>query len=226
MRAPLGALALTAALLAGLPASAGIVTTPEIIAAGASPLCLDYQVVGFCVWLDCTPFGCDITVTPKICHYLPDAVVSSYHRSGENPWVEMSPVSAAARATGTGLLSSLIGGLGLLLDGGVRTEGDGAREDKGMPFKEVSVIGSPAAAAMSVGSAHFLCPSVAVPFEPYLLTELDAFPWRTGLDRAASIPRPSFRACARSGSGPSTPGGACTRASARSSRPRTRRPRR
>jgi integrating conjugative element protein (TIGR03756 family) len=147
-----------AVLLLAPSAQAGLITTPEIVAASASPACLDYQVVGVCIWLDCHPFGCDITVTPKICHYLPDVVVSSYHRSEQNPWVEMSPLSAAALGVG----SSLMGGL---LDGGLRTEGDGNRENKAMPFKEVSVIGNPAVGSSLISRAH-LCPSTAVPFTP------------------------------------------------------------
>jgi integrating conjugative element protein (TIGR03756 family) len=109
---------------------------------------------------------------PKICHYLPDVVVSVHHRSEQNPWVEMSPLSAAARDVSSTLM-------GLLIDGGTRSEGDGEREDKGMALNEVSVIGHPMARAAPFGLP--LCRSQALLFRPYLLTQLDAWAWRTGL---------------------------------------------
>ncbi|MDC6538644.1 TraU family protein, partial [Pseudomonas syringae] len=72
------------------PAAAGTVTSATLVASTLSPDCLEYKVVGICYWLLCTPFGCKVKTSTKVRHFVPDAVVSSYSNTGENPWVEVS----------------------------------------------------------------------------------------------------------------------------------------
>src|SRR3546814_14583165 len=75
--------------------------TATIVGSVASPDCLEYRVVGICYWLYCTWTGCTVRTSTKVRHYVPDAVVSSYSNTGENPWVEvqsMSPTHASAEA--------------------------------------------------------------------------------------------------------------------------------
>src|SRR5690606_30706272 len=79
--------------------------TAGIVAAALSPDCLAYRISGICYWLYCTPFGCSVRTSVRVSHYVPDAVVSSYSDTGENPWAEvalMSPPNATARAGGDG----------------------------------------------------------------------------------------------------------------------------
>ncbi|MFH7450973.1 TraU family protein, partial [Pseudomonas syringae pv. tagetis] len=52
-------------------------------------------VVGICYWPLCTPFGCTVKTSTKVRHFVPDAVVSSYSNTGENPWVEVSSLSSS-----------------------------------------------------------------------------------------------------------------------------------
>src|SRR3546814_7544173 len=76
-----------------------------IIGSVASPDCLEYRVVGICYWLYCTWTGCTVRTSIKVRHYVPDAVVSSYSNTGENPWVEvraMSTPNPSAQAGGDG----------------------------------------------------------------------------------------------------------------------------
>ena len=37
------------------------------------------------------PFGCSVRTSVKVRHCIPDAVVSSYSNTGENPWIEVRP---------------------------------------------------------------------------------------------------------------------------------------
>lgn len=60
-------------------------TTPSIIASISSPQCLEYRMVGICYWLLCTPFGCKVKTSPKVRHFIPELVVSSYSTTGSNP---------------------------------------------------------------------------------------------------------------------------------------------
>ncbi|MDU7998828.1 TraU family protein, partial [Pseudomonas syringae pv. actinidiae] len=76
------------------PAAAGTVTSATLVASTLSPDCLEYKVVGICYWLLCTPFGCKVKTSTKVRHFVPDAVVSSYSNTGENPWVEVSSLSS------------------------------------------------------------------------------------------------------------------------------------
>lgn len=71
---------------------AGSISTPAIVASVASPDCLDYQITGICFWLKCDP-KCKIRTSIKVKHFVPDAVVSSYHRTGGNPWIDMALLS-------------------------------------------------------------------------------------------------------------------------------------
>lgn len=124
------------------------ITTPEIAALSLSPLCLDYRVTGVCFFLDCGPFGCTVRTSPRISHYLPDAVVSSYQRTGENPWLEMAFLSAVGEA-----LNGLLGVLaGFLVDGGHQTEGRRVQIHATVRFKETDVIGHPLATPLAAVS--------------------------------------------------------------------------
>ena len=69
--------------LLGLPISALALNSATITTSIASPDCLGYRVVGACYWLFCTNFGYSVRTSPKIRHYVPDAVVSSYANTGE-----------------------------------------------------------------------------------------------------------------------------------------------
>ena len=86
-------------------------------------------VSGVCVWLNCGPFGCSLVTVPKVRHRSPDVVVSAYHETGENPWLEMQPVTRAAQAG---------------LEGGLTAEAS-RRQHTNLRFKNVDAIGHPLA---------------------------------------------------------------------------------
>ncbi|HDR9434662.1 TPA: TraU family protein, partial [Burkholderia multivorans] len=70
--------------LLGATVSAFAVDTATLIASVLSPDCLAWRVVGVCYWLSCSMFGCTVQTSVKVRHYVPDAVVSSYSRTGAN----------------------------------------------------------------------------------------------------------------------------------------------
>lgn len=139
----------------------------QIMARTVSLQCLDYRVSGVCVWLDCGPFGCSVVAVPRISHRIPDVIVSAYHETGENPWVEIRPLVRALQGP---------------LEGGLTAEAV-ARQHTNLRFKNVDAIGHPIVAALGTEFAQtgLVCPSSAVPMEPYFVSTLDTIAWRFGV---------------------------------------------
>jgi integrating conjugative element protein (TIGR03756 family) len=151
---------ITAALLS-LPLSALALNTATITASSISPDCLAYRVVGVCYWLRCTNFGCSVRTSPKVRHYVPDAVVSSYSNTGQNPWFELRPLSVpnpTAQAGGDGTSAT-------------------SHENNLSKFKNADVIGHPASATFT-GPPGYACPGAGKPLVPYFLSTLDTLAWR------------------------------------------------
>lgn len=148
----------------GLPLSAAALNTVIITNSSLSPDCLAYRVVGVCYWLYCTNFGCKVRTSPKVRHYVPDAVISSYNNTGDNPWSEVRLLSAAnstARSGGDG-------------SAGISYENDLAK------FKNADVIGHPGGAIFSqfAGQFGYACPGAGKILMPYFLSTLDSIAWR------------------------------------------------
>lgn len=140
------------------------VNSAAITSAVLSPDCIEYRVVGICFWLYCSNFGCEVRTSVKVSHYIPDAVVSSYSNTGENPWTEvasMSPSNTTARAGGDGTTNE-------------------QHENNLSKFKNADVIGHPATIIFNqlVSEFGYTCESVARPYSPYLLSTFDTVAWR------------------------------------------------
>lgn len=160
-----------ASLFLGVATSAFAVNTATIVSSTLSPDCLEYRVVGICYWLYCTTFGCSVRTSVKVRHYIPDAVVSSYSNTGENPWVEMRVMSlpnTTAQAGGDGTTN---------LD----------NENNLAKFKNADVIGHPGGAAFNqfASASGYTCEGAGTAFMPYLLSTLDTLAWRYNLPEAA-----------------------------------------
>lgn len=150
-------------LLAGA-ASSFALNTATIVSSTLSRDCLAYRVVGICYWLTCSAFVCWVRTSTKVRHYVPDAVVSSYSDTGQNPWIEvrfMSMPNPTAVAGGDGTSSH-----------------DG--ENNLAKFKNADVIGHPGGAVFNkfVKGSGYACPGAATAFKPYLLSTLDTLAWR------------------------------------------------
>ena len=156
--------AVLASLLLSGSLSAFALDTSSIVSSTASTDCLDYRVVGVCFWLFCTYGGCSVRTSVKVQHYVPDAVVSSYANTGENPWEDMRNMSQA--------------------DGEAQGGGDGTtnhdNENNLAKFKNADVIGHPGGFVFSqfASSFGYSCEGAGTAFLPYLLSTLDTVAWR------------------------------------------------
>ncbi|MCC4586424.1 TIGR03756 family integrating conjugative element protein [Xanthomonas sp. NCPPB 1067] len=158
------------ALLASTGSSFAL-NTATIVSSALSPDCLAYRVVGVCYWLYCTWSGCTVRTSIKVQHYIPDAVVSSYSNTGENPWVEvraMSLPNPSAKAGGDGTTNE-------------------DHENNLAKFKNADVIGHPAGAAFSefASQSGYTCEGAGTPFVPYLLSTFDTLAWRYNVPEMA-----------------------------------------
>jgi integrating conjugative element protein (TIGR03756 family) len=153
-----------AALTLAFAAPSFALDTATITASVVSPDCLEYRVVGICYWLHCTSHGCSVRTSVKVRHYIPDAVVSSYSNTGENPWVEvraMSQPNTTAQGGGDGTTNH-------------------NNENNLAKFKNADVIGHPGNAAFGsfAAASGYFCNGAGTPFMPYLLSTLDTLAWR------------------------------------------------
>src|SRR5690606_15864177 len=100
----------------------------------------------------------------KVQHYVPDAVVSSYSNTGENPWVEVRAMSMPnPTAEGGG-------------DGTTNEE----HENNLIKFKNADVIGHPGSVLFNqfISQWGYSCSGAGIPFMPHLLSTLDTIGWR------------------------------------------------
>lgn len=144
------------------------ITTPQIMASALTTSCLDYQIVGICIWMTCIPpFICTFDVSVEVRHYLPDLVISAYHNPGENPW---------------SLVNAMMPPLPFF-EGGNAAERTGGYDHTNLRFKCADAIGHPALGALNLltSAFPFVCQSTASPFKPYYLSILDPIAWRLGI---------------------------------------------
>ncbi|MCL1130465.1 TIGR03756 family integrating conjugative element protein [Shewanella sairae] len=159
------ALCLTGALSVNT-STAGSITTPEILASSLCLDCIDYQVIGMCLWMTCTPLGCDTDTSIKVKHRLPDMVAMSYLNTGEAPWQAtqwMSPTTPGAKGGGSSHKRSPT-----LLDNATVT------------FQNTDIIGHPAEGTFfeMLSSFGYTLEGPSTPFMPYYLSSLDTLGWR------------------------------------------------
>lgn len=156
--------------------------TAQIAARTASIDCLDWKVVGACFWLFCIPKYCKINITLKVQHNLPDLTVVSYPH--QSPWHEYRYLNKVTQFVSNPLASDTGGG-----DIGRQNQSGSA-----VRFKEVQVIGNPAARFTNIFGAKFLCKSKVKPLHTYFHSAdpKNARLWRGGdaaqTERAAWTP--------------------------------------
>ncbi|WP_340621568.1 TIGR03756 family integrating conjugative element protein [Xenorhabdus budapestensis] len=160
------------------PFAQASLNTAQIVASSLSPSCIQWRVSGLCYWLFCSWHGCTVKTSVKVTHYLPEAVVSTYHAPGGNPWTEMAQVS---RLSG-GLENAVIGMLSHLTAGGGHHNSQIAGQRRtSLRFKYADAIGHPATGLIGGQIPGYSCRSAAIPLMPYFLSTLDTVAWRTGL---------------------------------------------
>ncbi len=142
------------------------ISSTDIVSAGSNTACIDFQAVGVCIWMLCTPYGCDFDTTIKYAHNIPELVATSYPVTGESPWQEVkSYASPNSQAEG----------------GGSNTEGSTTHSEQALRFRNVDVIGSPANISFdAMASSETFCEPEATAYLPYFLSTLD-YAWRNAL---------------------------------------------
>lgn len=169
-RCLLAPLVLALACSMALPARADTITTPMILTKtiAAMPSCLSYQVKGICFFLFCTLKGCTIRTSIRISHYVPDAIVSSYHEPLTHPWLDIGkPLAATMSAVGAAMM-------GMPVD----SSSSSAREHREMAtFKSVDAIGNPAGMILATLASGTL-PSLPGAFGVPGVSELMKFPYQ------------------------------------------------
>jgi len=155
-------LVLLVAQLGGI-AQADTVTTSSsaISSAGLDLGCMDYRIVGGCVWMTCTIYGCEFDFSIRVSHRIPEVVVNAYPILGQSPWpASQSAVSPTAFAQ----------------EGGASEEGGDTVREQALKFKNVEVFGSPATwlyhIAASAGGFP-VCHPLTWPMVPYFISTLD-----------------------------------------------------
>lgn len=144
--------------------NASAIDSATVTASSLSPACLAYRVVGVCYWLRCSAFGCKVKTSPKVRHYVPDAVVSAYSNTGANPWREValtSPANTTAQGGGDSTINQ-------------------NHENTLLKFKNADVIGHPGTLLFRRFASQFgySCAGAGKPFIPYLLSTFDTLAWR------------------------------------------------
>ncbi|MCK0753552.1 TIGR03756 family integrating conjugative element protein [Chromohalobacter japonicus] len=163
--ATLLALVLSVSGVANQPVQAAEISTVEIAESALSTSCLDYQVIGICMWLTCTAWGCYTESSIKVTHYIPELVVSSYQSTGENPWPAVRMMAQPNN---------------LSQAGGTSTDRHSNNHET-LRFKNVDAIGHPALATFQSDWGGFLCKSRGKPMLPYFLSTLDPAAWRSNI---------------------------------------------
>lgn len=107
--------------------------------------CLNYCITDICVRLvvKVAPPSAKIILTPKISHYTPDFVVSSYNENGLEPWLEWRETFAKAESEIQFAIMNLV--LPFTFGrGGPNNETESRQGDvSNVRFKEVDIIGNP-----------------------------------------------------------------------------------
>ena len=145
------------------------ISSAEIMAEAIDLACLDYQVVGGCIWMTCTIAGCEFDFSIKVSHRIPEAVVNAYPILGKSPWPEsqgvVSPTAFAA-------------------EGGASEEGGTTRREQALKFKHTEVFGSPGTLGYHIASGGGgglpFCKPLTWPMAPYFISTLDPN-WRDPL---------------------------------------------
>lgn len=169
-------------ILCPLPLFANGITTPQIITETikAVPSCLHYKVIGMCYWWVCNGPDCHVETTPKVEHYLPDAVVSVFRKNNSNPWDYANKViDPVAYQAGQAQVKTIMG-----FNLGEGNQSASSLEEQNNHFKEVDVVGNPAIPFFSSKTDVFL-PSQAKPLMFYYISMGDAYMWRSSLIEAA-----------------------------------------
>ena len=78
---------LLAVMTVSTPADArgSTITSQQIIQESLDLACLDYQVIGGCLWMTCTIVGCEFDESIRVQHQIPEVVVTCLLYTSPSP---------------------------------------------------------------------------------------------------------------------------------------------
>ena len=155
-------------ILLGMPLQAKALNSAQIVSSSFNTDCLDYNIVGICVWLSCGWNGCSVKTSIKIRHYIPELVVSAYENRTSNPWTEARELLSEIAITQS--------------EGGRDTHRHKYSQDN-TRFKFADAIGHPGSLIFDTFASTFglTCETPAVPMLPYTISNLNPIAWRFGI---------------------------------------------
>lgn len=164
-----------AALLAIVLALSGPVQADDvtidslgIVGASTDVGCMDFEVVGICIWMTCVLTACEFDYSVKTKHNIPEAVVTAYPIIGQSPWPDTA---------------SYAGPTSFAEEGGSSTEGGATHREQALRFKNSDVIGSPGVYIyheLAEDEDSLFCEPATWGYLPYFLSTED-YNWRDPL---------------------------------------------
>jgi integrating conjugative element protein (TIGR03756 family) len=190
MRSNPGVVLMVMVLALSGPVRADDVTIDSLGIVGASidVGCMDFEVVGICIWMTCVLTACEFDFSVKTRHKIPEAVVAAYPIIGMSPWTDTA---------------SYAGPTSFAEEGGSSTEGGATHREQALRFKNADVIGSPGVYiyhALADDVDSLFCKPVTWGYLPYFLSTED-YNWR---DPTVETGWSLYNALARVGKGPAT----------------------
>lgn len=142
--------------------------------------CLNYCIIGICVWLCCSNFECSVEISICVSYYNFDLVVSVYDEFGDNLWLEVKILYGVLEVQVIQGMVSIF--YNVILGGGYWVEGGYYVIDYSLCFKEVIVIGYFFILFIDfVGNSGYYCFFEVEFMELVFLLGLDVLVWCFGL---------------------------------------------
>ena len=169
------------------PTIAETVNTPQIISRTLSawPSCLEWRVVGQCIWEQCNLLGCSTTTSPKVSHYIPDFTVVVYQSHESFPWQEAKRLLSDEQKIDLGVVGEMFRSLLDMQGAGQLTTSVAGAAKRNLRFFEAAVIGHPGIAQKDL-KTDLLCQATTEPLNRYYTSRQDPVRWR-GSDFSAEL---------------------------------------
>tara|TARA_R110000850_G_scaffold145408_4_gene267492 strand:+ start:9803 stop:10834 length:1032 start_codon:yes stop_codon:yes gene_type:complete len=147
---------------------AGEVDTAMLMQASVDCVdCVDWKPVGICIWMTCTPWGCDFDYSVRFKNFVPDFVVTSYSNA-KTPFSEMQSLVDSSEYFG-------------FAAGFATTQG---KHVDHLRFKKAEVWGNPGVEIYNQlhdSSGEMICKSGITAYKPYYLWALDYVGWHMNI---------------------------------------------
>ena len=149
--------------------------------------CMDWELVGACIWLKCAIFACSIETNLKVKNNVPELVIQSYDRANGEPWEESQRINEFSQGDNdSSWVTQIISWVEdynvvkVGIAGGVSTEAY-EKQKASLFYKLVDAYGNPALILYNTlvsESFDLACQGKSTIFFPYFISNLDAIAWR------------------------------------------------